>query len=346
MERPIRVAIIGCGWAGTRHAQAWKECRAEIRWAVDLDQRRTAAVAALQKGIRTTTNYRQALEDPEVDAVDICLPHALHAPVAVEAAQAGKHILVEKPLASSLAEADQMIEAAEQAGVVLMVAENVRFNPLFHRIRELLVDGAIGRPALIQMTREDYLVRSFLEERRWFLDAEAAAGGIMMSGGIHDFETMRMLIGEIESVQALRARQRFLEMEGDDTSIALVRFRDGTIGTLVESFVMKSLMSAAGAGARLLRIDGDLGSLSVHDGCTIHLFSEREDLLPRGELREHHLYVPPADTFLLEIEHFCQSIRTGREPITSGRSQRRPLEAVLAAYRSMETGQPVRLSTP
>jgi len=214
----------------------------------------------MQEGIRTATDYRKALDDPQVDAVDICLPHNLHAPIAMKAAEAGKHVLCEKPIAASLEEADRMIEAAEQAGVVLMIAENVRFNPLFHKIRDLLQDGVIGQPALIQMTRECYLTRSFLEDRRWFLDDKAAAGGIMMSGGIHDFETMRMLIGEVESVQALRARQRFLEMEGDDTSVALVRFRDGTVGTLVESFVMKSLTTAAGPEVHTLRIDGDLGA--------------------------------------------------------------------------------------
>jgi len=109
-----------------------------------------------------------------------------------------------------------------------MVAENVRFSPLFHKIRSLLQNGVIGQTALIQMTRECYLTRSFLEDRRWFLDSKAAAGGIMMSGGIHDFETMRMLIGEVESVHALRARQRFMEMEGDDTSVALIKFCNQT----------------------------------------------------------------------------------------------------------------------
>ena len=160
----------------------------------------------------------------------------------------------------------------------------------------------------------------------------------MMSGGIHDFETMRMLIGEVESIQALRARQRFVEMQGDDTSVALVRFCDGTVGTLVESFVMKSLTTAAGSEIHTLRIDGDLGSISVRDGRTIRLFSEREDFLPGGGLAQHHIYVLPADTFALEIEHFLQCIRSGEEAITSGRSQRRPLEIVLAAYQSMESG--------
>ena len=83
----------------------------------------------------------------------------------------------------------------------------------------------------------------------------------MMSGGVHDFETMRLLLGEIESVQALRARQRFQEMEGDDTSVALVRFRSGAVGTLVESFLMKSLVTAAGPEVHTLRVDGTLGHL-------------------------------------------------------------------------------------
>lgn len=344
MKNTLKVAIIGCGWAGMHHAQACKRSGNEIRWAVDVNKKRAESLRDTQETIRITTDYQKALSDPDVDAVDICLPHNLHAAVAVEAAEAGKHVLCEKPMAGSLEEADRMIEAAHKAGVILMIAENVRFSPLFHKVREVLQDGVIGQPALIQMIREAYLTRSFLEERHWFLNEQAAAGGIMMSGGIHDFETMRMLIGEVKSVQALRARQRFVEMEGDDTSIALVQFCNGTIGTLVESFIMKSLMTAAGSEVYTLRIDGDLGSLVVQDGRTIRLFSEREDLLLGGELTQHEIHVPQANTFLLEIEHFFQSILRGKEPITSGRSQRRPLEIVLAAYQSMKLGQPVELS--
>ncbi|MBI1929444.1 Gfo/Idh/MocA family oxidoreductase [Candidatus Poribacteria bacterium] len=342
MKKPIRVAIIGCGWAGVRHAHAYKQCGAEVRWTVDSEGKRAESLRAAHDGARAATDYRSALDDPDVEAVDICLPHALHAPAAVAAAEAGKHVLCEKPMAGTLEDADQMIKAAERTDVILMIAENVRFNPLFHQIRDLLQAGLIGQPALIQMTREAYLARSFMEERRWFLDDRAACGGIMMSGGIHDFETMRMLIGEIESVHALRARQRFVEMEGDDTSIALVRFCDGTVGTLVESFVMKSFVTAAGPEVHTLRIDGELGSLSVQDGVTIRLFSERKSLFPVEALSQHEIYVPEADTFALEIEHFLESIRTGKEPITSGRYQRRPLELVLAAYQSMASGQPVK----
>jgi len=345
MTPPLRVALIGCGWAGGRHAAAFAQCGARLLWAVDVERARADALARAYGASHVSMDYRQALQDAEVEAVSICLPHALHAQVAVEAAEAGKQVLCEKPIASTLVEADQMIASAERAGVVLMVAENVRYEPLYRKVHELLQDGATGQPALIQMTRECYLVKSFLEERPWFLDRQMAAGGIMMSGGIHDFETMRMLLGEIKSVCALRAPQRFLEMQGDDTSIALVRFENGSVGTLVESFIMKSLTTASGLEVHTLRIDGELGSLAVRDGRTIRLFSEREDYRLGGELVQHDIYVPPADTFALEVAHFMECVRTGEEPLTSGRSQRRTLEAVLAAYRSMgRGGEVVKLS--
>jgi predicted dehydrogenase len=127
--------------------------------------------------------------------------------------------------------------------------------------------------------------------------------------------------------------------------VAMVRFENGAVGTLVESFIMKSLATAAGSEVHTFRIDGDLGSLCVRDGKTIHLFSEREDLRLGGAPTQHEILVPEADTFVLEVEQFLQSIRTGREPLTSGRSQRRALEVVLGAYRSMESGgRPVKLT--
>lgn len=348
MDRPARVALIGCGWAGERHARGYLQAGATLAWALDTREERAArlreGLGAAGAATRVGTDYRAALADPDVEAVDICLPHDLHAPVAIEAAAAGKHVLVEKPLAATLAEADAMIAAAGRAGVVLMVAENVRFDPVLLEVRDLLRAGVIGRPALVQLTRECYLRQSFMVDRPWFLSARAAAGGIMMSGGVHDFEALRMLIGEVASVHALRARQRFTEMEGDDTSVALVRFRDGTVGTMVESFLMKSLTTAAGPEVHTLRIDGDLGNIAVGEGRRIRIFSEHPDWSRGGAPTAHELHVPEGDTFAAEIAHFLACLRSGDEPITSGRSQRASLACVLAAYRAMETGLPVSLT--
>lgn len=346
-ERVFRIAMIGCGWAGKRHAQAFADCGAEICWAIDVAAERAQALLASLKTAggqgKVSDDFRAALADPAVDAVDICLPHNLHASVVVESAQAGKHILCEKPIADTLEAADRMIAAAKQAGVTLMIAENEHFNPLYQKIHALVDQGVIGKPALVQRTRECYLTQSFIKDRPWFLSEKAAAGGMLMAGGVHDFETTRLILGDVRQVYALRAPQRFLEMEGDDTSLVAARFHSGVVGTFVFSFIMKSLPTACDKEVHSLRIDGTLGSLSVNDGQTIHLYTEQGEPFLGEKLVAHDIIVPPEDTFRLEVEHFLTCLSTGQEPETSGPAQRRALEFVLAAYRSIETGLPVAL---
>lgn len=351
-DHNIRVAVVGCGWAGQRHARAFSQCGARVRWAIDVNLDRAQALLANLNAFtdeaeraqcRASQDFREALADPTLDAVAICLPHNLHAPVAVECARAGKHVLCEKPIADSLASADLMIAAASQAGVVLMIAENEHFNPLYRKIRDLVNRGMIGTPALVQRTRECYLTRSFIQDRPWFLNKQTAAGGMLMAGGVHDFETTRLILGDIEHVYALQAPQRFTELEGDDTSVVVARFKSGVVGTFILSFIMKSLATACDREVHQLRIDGTLGSLSVNDGQTIHLFTEAAEPFLGEQLVQHDIVVLPEDTFQLEVEHFLTCVQTGQAPETSGQSQRRALEFVLAAYRSIETGLPVTL---
>lgn len=344
--KPVSVAVIGCGWAGARHARAFASRGAIIRWAVDLDAKRAEPLAQIQAGTRIGADYHEALADPDLDAAVICLPHNLHGPVAIAAATAGKHVLCEKPIAASLAEADAMIAAADKAGVVLMVAENEVFSPLYRRVRDLVAAGAIGKPALVQMVRGCYLEESFTRERPWFLDARVAAGGMMMSGGVHDFEKLRMIIGEIEAVSAKRAPQRFAQMEGDDTSIAMLRFAGGAVGLMVQSFLMKNALTASGTEEHTLRIEGERGSIRAAgtNGGSIVMFRDKAaDPLLSETARETKIIVPEIDTFGLEVEHFIACVRDRSEPITAGRLMRRPLELVLAAYESMRTNSEIEL---
>jgi predicted dehydrogenase len=146
----------------------------------------------------------EALADPAVGAVAVCLPHALKALVALRALGAGKHVLCEKLLATSLEQADLMIAGAA-AGRILMVAENVWFEPPLVKLRELVAAGVIGPVSLVQIARDAWLDNSDLDERPWFRSGHKAPGGIMMSGGIHDIEMARMLAGEISAILAVRA---------------------------------------------------------------------------------------------------------------------------------------------
>jgi predicted dehydrogenase len=344
--RPFTVAIIGCGWAGARHARAFASQGVAIAWAIDFDAARTQAVANLQAGTRASADYREALDDRDLDAVDICLPHHLHARVSIEAIARGKHVLCEKPLAATLPEADGMIRAAEKAGVTLMVAENEVFSPLYRRARDLIAAGAIGRPALVQMTRGCFLEESFKKERPWFLDERAAAGGMMMSGGVHDFEKLRMIIGEVTAVFARRAPQRFADMQGDDTSVAILRFANGAVGLMVQSFLMKNALTRSGVEEHTLRIEGENGSIRAAgtNGGRILLFRDSvADPLLADAPFETEMIIPEVDTFELETAHFVACVRDGREPITAARKMRRPLALVLAAYESMQTNREVEV---
>ena len=345
--RPFTVGIIGCGWAGARHARAFaSQPGVAVTWAIDLRAAPAQAVANLLAGARASADYNEALDDRDLDAVDICLPHHLHARVSVKAIARGKHVLCEKPLAATLSEADAMIAAAEKAGATLMVAENEVFSPLYRRVRDLVAAGAIGTPALAQMTRGCFLEKSFKTERPWFLDEQAAAGGMMMSGGVHDFEKLRMILGEVTAVFARRAPQRFADMQGDDTSVAMVRFASGAIGLMVQSFLMKNALTQSGVEEHTLRIEGANGSIRAAgtNGGRIVLFRDfvAEPLLADAPF-ETEMIIPEVDTFELETAHFVACVRDGKEPVTAGRKMRRPLALVLAAYEFMRTNREVEV---
>jgi predicted dehydrogenase len=247
----------------------------------------------------------------------------------------------------TLADADRMIAAAEKAGVILMVAENEVFSPLYIRIKDLVDSGAIGKPALVQMTRGCYLEQSFKKERPWFLEEKAVGGGMMMSGGVHDFEKLRMVIGEVATVYARKAPQRFTDMQGDDTSVALLRFTGGAVGIMVQSYLMKNALTASGTEEHTMRIEGERGSIRAAgtNGGRIVLFRDslRDPLLSRVP-SETEIIVPEVDTFELEVKHFIDCVLTGKEPITAGRRMRKPLELVLAAYKSMQQNREVTVA--
>ncbi len=328
------VAVVGCGWAGRRHAEAFIAEGARLVWAVDLNTSRASEVAKLQPGAKAAATPEGPLSDPAVTMVDVCLPHQLHAEVCLAATAAGKDVLCEKPLAPALADADRMMAAADSAATLLMVAENECFSALNLQIQALLVEGVIGQPALVQASRQCYLRESFLTDRPWFLRSLESGGGILLSGGIHDFAKLRMILGEIVFISCLRAPQRFHELETEDTVSVLLGFESGAVGTLVESFFMIDPTTLTGAEVHHLRVDGDYGSIEV-------LGQEGLRVTTTEGVRE--VTVPSGDTFRAEVREFLDCVVSRREPITSARTQRRNLELVGAAYASMASGCPTRL---
>jgi UDP-N-acetylglucosamine 3-dehydrogenase len=329
-----RIGIIGCGWAGAQHARALAELgrRLTLHAVADVNDEHARALAGPYGATHVFTDYHALLEVAELAAVSICLPHDLHAPVALDALAAGKHVLIEKPLATALDDADAIIAAADRTGLVAMVAENVRFDAAYRRAAEIIRSGMLGDLFLIRVARE-HNMRDYLRARPWFLTDPT--GGITFSGGVHDFELVRMLGGEIDHVYGLTAPRAVPGMQGDDTSVVVAQLRSGPVATLVESFSLRTPSPGVHG-----TVHGSSGSLWFH-GDRLRVYRAETD----GQSEAvSEITVTPEDTFVAEIGHFIDCIDERREPITSAREQRNPLVAVLAAYASFERGTRVELS--
>ncbi len=329
-----RIGIIGCGWAGDQHARAYQALGSRVDLVAVADTQRSAATTLAQTFAidRVEADYAAVLVMDDIDAVSLCLPHQLHAPVAIAAAQAGKHVLVEKPLATTLAEADEMIAAADLAGVKLMVAENVRYNHLYLKLVEIIASGQLGELSLIRIARE-HQMHDYLRQRPWFLSDPFA--GIMVSGGVHDYELLRMLGGEIEHVYGLVGPKALPEMQADDNSVAAVGLQSGVSALIVESFSLRTPRPGING-----IIHGSLGSLWFADD-HYELYTQHED----GHVAQaKHVTVPPGETFVAETSHFLDCLEQDLEPITSAREERQPLVAVIATYESFRRGARVYLA--
>ncbi len=343
----LKIAIIGCGWAGEKHVLALKKLsdRAEVTALVDTD---TAFLEEKSKEwciSECYVNYRDVLSREDIDAVSICLPHNLHAQVAVESAKAGKHILCEKPMAVTLEEADAMIDAAKANKVKLMIAESARFNAATRTIKKYLDEGYIGNPILLRKTfmprRGSKTGYVYPGRRAWLSDKDIAGGGQWMVNGIHEISVCRLFFGEVVSIYATEHRTPDYELNIEGTVCALLQFQSGQSGQLI---VTPQISNCGVFGGTI--IHGDSGTLAIRQpkNDVLEIYSEKLDT-PDG-----HLSVPieggprgELEHFVLEMEHFLDYVQKEAECICDGISERQSLAVVLGGFESIKTGGKVNI---
>lgn len=323
--KPFGLAVLGCGWIARRHAAAAKALRGEIALSfASRDLARAEAYRAEFGGVAAYGSYEAAAADPAVDGVVICTPHDHHLAGTLLAVSHGKHVLVEKPIARTLAEADHMIRAARDAGVRLMVAENFRFMPAFRAVRTLVADRWLGALRQIHITAWGY--RAYTG---WRCSANAMGGGTLIDGGIHYVDLLLQWGGQATRVFALSPPRTLVRMEGEDTVSLLVEFTDGVVG-----FLSNSLATPGIPRLQWSTLTGSDGALFVdHRGRFLWLRSRRGQrvrIFARGDWRGYR-------AMLAEL---VEAVRAARASEMDGIEGRRDLALVLAAYRSVETGQP------
>jgi predicted dehydrogenase len=234
----VRWGLIGAGdIAARRVAPALRDSPGSAFAAVARAHADQAAEFAQRHGAsRWYADWREMLRDPELDAVYVATPVRLHAEQAVAAAEAGKHVLCEKPMALDVAGCERMIAAARDHGVKLGVAYYRHHYPVVGRLRELIASGEIGRPVLAQVQAFELFDPPPDHPRAWLLKKSEAGGGPMMDFGCHRIEVLLDLLGPVAEIRGRPANVRFREREVEDTCVAHLRFRSGAEAVLADAF--------------------------------------------------------------------------------------------------------------
>ncbi len=336
---PVRVALAGCGGIARGHIAAYRAMAGQCRLAycVDTDEERARAFAA-DAGCRWATDYREVLD--EVDAVDICTPPHLHAPMAIAAASRGKHVLTEKVMATTLADADAMIRVAEERGVVLMVAYVTRFDPIWLRLQEEVRAGGAGRTYLVTCRTEHAPALA-----PWRASWQTFPMGALLSHGCHYVDQMIALFGDVAAATSVGSNTvRGPALAREDTAAALFRFRNGMLGNLAVSWAARH--TNLYIEFNVYGTEGFLRLTYDNDGARRlerHADGRAETLYAFDPRRPDVAAADGQKNFVGECEHFIECIRQGREPLTNGRAARKSMEAILAAYQGDDEGRSVWL---
>jgi len=264
-------------------------------------------------------DWRELVSDEEIVAVYIATPVYLHASQTTAAAEAGKHVLCEKPMAMNAAECDAMIAACSANGVKLGIAYYRRFYPVLARVRELLSSGEIGRPVVAQINSFEYVDIAADDPRHWFLERAKSGGGPMMDFGCHRLEVLTNLFGSVRQMSPLTANVEWKYREVEDTAVATLEFENGPVATV-------SVTHGAFEPQDTLEIFGTAGSMHI-------------PVLNRGDIRivskdgsriESH---PPAsNTDEPLIADFADAVIKDRQPAVTGDTGREIARLIDAIY--------------
>ena len=315
-------ALVGCGdIAGKRVAAALGQAEGSALVTVARARAELAAAFAERHGARRWhADWREVLKDAEVDAVYLATPVRLHAEQAVAAAEAGKHVLCEKPMALDVASGERMLAAARAHGVRLGVAYYRHHYPVIARLRVLLASGEIGEPVLAGVQAFEPFDAGPDDPRAWLLRRSESGGGPMADFGCHRIEVLLDLLGPVADVHGFPDNVRYREREVEDTCVAHLRFRSGAVAVV-------EVTHAALERRDTLEIFGTRGSAHVR-------------ILNEGRLRvvtaggtweEDHPPHPNLHQPL--VEDFVAAVREGREPAVTGEVGLEVARVVAQVYR-------------
>ncbi|MFT4171306.1 MAG: Gfo/Idh/MocA family oxidoreductase [Rhodocyclaceae bacterium] len=349
-KKILKAGIVGCGKVGDFHARAFASSSISHLSAVcDNDLARAQAFASRFGDVRAYDNVETMISAERLDVVSICTPHPVHAKPAVTAADLGCHVIIEKPLASNLADCDAIIEAAERNKVMVGTMVQRRFYRPCMRIRQAIDAGKIGKPVLGMVTMLGWRDQAYYASDAWRGTWQGEGGGVMVNQAPHQLDLLLWYMGEVEEVYGVWKNLNHPYIEVEDTAVAVIKFRSGAIGNIVVSNSQNPALhgkvhifgdNGAGVG-----VQTDGGAMFIAGTSTI------------AEPPYNDLWTIPGEAGLLEdwqrqdrevfggqdfmyhyhaeqIEDFLQAIARGSRPLVGARDGRDVVELFTAIYES------------
>ncbi len=348
---PLGVAIVGCGMIARFHARALAEVPGARLAALVARQRASAEamLSELQVGpVPIVTDLAEALKRPDVQIVIVTTPSGAHLEPAVTAAQAGKHVVVEKPLEITPDRCDRIIEACDQHGVKLCTIFPSRFHDANVALKSAVEAGRFGRLTLGETTCKWWRTQAYYDEGGWKGTQALDGGGAMMNQAIHNVDLLLWVMGDVSHVSGLTATLAHERIEVEDTAVACLRFKSGALG------VIQATTSVHPGYPKTIAVHGDKGSVVI----------EQEDVLkwdftvPTSDdaaIRERFAAKSGAsggaadpkaishEGHRRQLADFVRAIETNAAPRVDGREGRRAVALICAIYESMRTGRTISL---
>lgn len=331
--KQVTVGVIGLGLMGDRHARVFSQLPGVRLTAVaDVRGERVESVAQAT-GTQAYTDYRDLLNRSDLDAVSICLPDSMHLEAVLAAAAAKKHILLEKPIATSLDEVDEMVAAAEKAGVTLMVGHILRFDPRFAMAEAAIREGRVGEPIQLYARRNSPIVGP-----RHYAGQADLATHVM----VHDIDILNWFIkGRVTKVYAQGQNRILSQYKVYDAITATLNYDTGAIATIEAAWVLPESNPSA--------IDGRIEVIGNRGVLYVDTYEQGLSIVDaKGTVYPDTMHWPEIHGQVVgdlqnEILHFIQCVATGRAPLVGGAEARETVSVALAIMESISTQKPVGL---
>jgi predicted dehydrogenase len=353
----IRTAIVGYGKVAHTHAWVLGSLPESKLVAVCGHNLAKAHAFADQYTVRAFSDVYEMVKEAEVQAIVVCTPHPAHATPAIQAAEMGAHVLVEKPLASSLKDCDAMIAAARKAGVKLGVISQRRLYEPVQRVKAAIDGGRIGQPILGTVVMLGWRDEAYYASDPWRGTWTGEGGGVLVNQAPHQLDLLQWFMGPIDTLFGHWDNLNHPYIEVEDTAIAVIRFKNGGLGSIVVSNSQKpgihGKVQVHGANGASVGVQTDGGAMFIA-GMTSVLEPPVNDLwtVPGEEAMLEKWNEQDRATFeqidatrhyhRLQVQDFIQAIAQDRDPMITGAEGRKTVELFTAIYRSQRDGKPVQ----